>query len=71
MCRMALPKLKAQQEKYYTVDEYLELERQAVDRSEYYSGEIILMAGESDEHGIISANLSGEIYLQLKAVNYQ
>lgn len=68
---MPLPNLKAQEEKLYTVDEYLERERAAVERSEYFDGTVYLMAGESDEHGIISANLSGEIYLQLKGKDCQ
>lgn len=63
---MALPKLKAREEKLYTVDEYLSLEREAAERSEYFDGEIFLMAGESDEHGDISVNLIGELRAQLK-----
>ena len=54
---MALPKLKAKQEKLYTVDQYLEMERETLERHEYIDGEIFLMAGESDEHGDISVNL--------------
>ncbi len=63
---MALAKLKAREEKLFTVDEYLEIEREAFERSEYIDGEIFAMAGESDEHGDISVNLTLEIGNQLK-----
>jgi Uma2 family endonuclease len=68
---MALAKLKEKKVRKHTVDEYLELERAADERHEYIDGEIIQMAGESDKHGIVSANLSGEFYLQLKGKNCQ
>ncbi len=63
---MPLAELKAKPRADYTVDEYLEMERAAHERHEFIDGEIYRMAGESDAHGIISANLSGEIYNQLK-----
>lgn len=68
---MALAKLKAKPRTDYSVDEYLEMERAAVERHEFIDGEVYQMAGESDEHGIVSANLSGEIYTQLKGKNCQ
>lgn len=68
---MTLAKLKAKPRTDYTVDEYLEMERAAVERHEFIDGEIYQMAGESDAHGIVSANLSGEIYTQLKAKDCQ
>lgn len=66
---MALAKLKAREENLYTVEEYLELEREATERSEYIDGEIYLMAGESDEHGDISVSLIGELRAQLKGTD--
>ena len=63
---MALPKLKAKSEKLYTVDQYLEMEREALERHEYIDGEIFEMAGESDAHGDISVNLIVELGNQLK-----
>ena len=54
---MALAKLKPKARTDYTVDEYLEMERAAGERHEYIDGEIIKMAGESDEHGDISVSL--------------
>jgi Uma2 family endonuclease len=68
---MALAKLKVSEEKLFTVDEYLEMEREAFERSEYIDGEIVAMAGESDAHGIINTNLSGELYPQLKGKDCQ
>lgn len=50
----------------YTEDEYLALERAAEERHEYLDGEIYAMAGESPEHGAITSNLSGQLYLQLR-----
>ena len=55
---MPLAKLKTKARTDYTVDEYLEMERAAVERHEYIDGEIYQMAGESDAHGDISVNLT-------------
>jgi Uma2 family endonuclease len=59
---MGLPQLQPS----YTVEEYLALEREAEERSEYLDGVIYAMAGESDEHGDISVNLAMIIATQLK-----
>ncbi|TAE36834.1 MAG: Uma2 family endonuclease [Runella slithyformis] len=67
----ALPK------KYYTPEEYLELERVAAYKSEYYQGEIFpmgdldgdtpeAMAGAKPRHNAIRENLSGEMYAHFK-----
>jgi Uma2 family endonuclease len=50
----------------YTVDEYLAMERAAFERHIYLDGEIIAMAGESDNHGDISVNLIATVAMQLK-----
>lgn len=63
---MALAKLKSKARTDYTVDEYLEMERAAVERHEFIDGEIYQMAGESDEHGDISVNLTLAFGNQLK-----
>lgn len=63
---MGLAKPKEQTEEIYTVQEYLEMERESLERHEYIDGEIYLMAGESDEHGDISVNLVRELSNQLK-----
>jgi Uma2 family endonuclease len=50
-----------------TPAEYLELERKAEFKSEYFQGEMFAMAGASRWHGLIVTNLVGELHQQLKA----
>ena len=50
---MAVP----QHQLIFTEEQYLEFERNAEIRHEYLDGHVLAMAGESDEHGDISANL--------------
>jgi Uma2 family endonuclease len=63
---MAIPKLKRDKNYLYTVEEYLNFERASDERYAYFDGEISLMAGESDKHGIISTNLVVDVGSQLK-----
>ena len=49
-----------------TVADYLRMEWEADERHVYIDGEIFAMAGESDFHADISANLVGELHAQLK-----
>lgn len=63
---MTLAKLKEKLPKIYTVEEYLSIDRESIERYEYLDGEIYLMAGESVRHGDISVNLIREISLALK-----
>src|ERR1700722_10734804 len=42
----------------YTIDQYLAIERASEERHYFLDGEIHAMAGESPEHGDISANLA-------------
>ena len=46
--------------------EYLEIERKAEFKNEYYKGEIFAMAGATKEHNKIVAALIGELYAFLK-----
>jgi Uma2 family endonuclease len=55
-----------QPREYYTVEEYLALERAAEERHEYLDGLIYVMAGESLEHNTICANLVGILNPQLR-----
>ena len=48
--------------KYFTVEEYLELEDAAEYKSEYYQGEIFAMAGASFNHN----QIAGNVYSQLR-----
>ena len=68
---MSIPKLKRDKKHLYTVEEYLAIDRSSEERYEYIDGEIRLMAGESDAHGIISVNLTSEIHQQMKGKNCQ
>jgi Uma2 family endonuclease len=56
----------AQRRPLYTVEEYLALERDSLDRHEYLDGEIYAMAGESLSHGRICTNLTTLFGLQLR-----
>lgn len=59
---MGAPKLQPR----HTVDEYLAMERATEERHIYLDGEIIAMAGESDEHGDIGINVVTSLATQLK-----
>src|SRR5436190_18142348 len=41
----------------YSVDEYLRRERDSIDKHEYRDGEILLMAGSTPNHSLITANV--------------
>ena len=51
---------------YLTPEAYLAWERKADTKHEYLRGEIIAMSGASYQHTIITMNISGELYVQLK-----
>ena len=52
-----------------TIEEYLTRERASEERHEYLDGFVYAMAGESEEHGIISMNLSAILVSQLRGGN--
>jgi Uma2 family endonuclease len=51
---------------YISPQQYLEIERQADHKSEYFAGEMFAMAGATREHNLLSTNLTRELSLQLK-----
>src|SRR5438477_4792045 len=51
---------------FVTPEEYLALERQAEHKSEYYDGEIFAMTGASRKHNLITTNILGSLWQQLK-----
>lgn len=50
----------------FTIPQYLEIERSAQRKSEYYRGQIFLMSGASREHNLIVANLLASIHNALR-----
>jgi Uma2 family endonuclease len=44
-------------ERLYSIEEYLAMEDQNLEKSEYYDGEIIPMVGEKAVHNLIMANV--------------
>ncbi len=49
--------------------EYLQLERKAETRSEYFSGEVFAMAGGTRSHSLIATNLLRELSSRLKTTD--
>lgn len=58
------------QTRYYTPEEYLELEDKAEYKSEYRDGEIIPMTGGTTNHNKIALNLAAALKYGLKKKNY-
>lgn len=56
----------AQPHRWITPEEYLEIERAAEFRHEYYAGQMFLMPGGTLRHAIIIANAAGELRSALK-----
>jgi Uma2 family endonuclease len=56
----------AYQKRRYTVEEYLEMEKEATVKHEYFEGEIFAMSGAGDNHNEIFGNVFGEILSKLK-----
>lgn len=50
----------------YTLEEYLEVERAAPYKSEYYAGEIFAMAGASPTHNLLVAALAAALVARLR-----
>jgi Uma2 family endonuclease len=59
------------EKRYYTRDEYLELEENAEFRSEYWDGEIVPMTGGTDNHNQLAGNLYAYLRFGLKGQNYR
>jgi Uma2 family endonuclease len=60
---MALP---AHTTDYYTVEQYLELERQTGHKYEYENGEVFAMAGGTIRHSLLATNVASELRQFLK-----
>lgn len=55
-----------QQKLTVTPEEYLDSERRAETKSEYYNGEIYAMAGASPRHTVIAANVIATLHAQFR-----
>ena len=53
-------------ETFLTPEQYLEIERKAEFKSEYYGGEMFAMSGARQGHSLINWNLAGELRQQLR-----
>ena len=51
----------------YTIEEYLEMEKTATEKHEYYQGEIFAMSGAKDAHNIVAGNLYFYLRSKLKS----
>jgi Uma2 family endonuclease len=49
-----------------TIEEYLEFEKDSLEKHEYYKGEIFAMSGTLVAHNIIASNTFGLLYQKLK-----
>jgi Uma2 family endonuclease len=58
------------EKRYYTPEEYLEIEEKAEYKSEYRDGEIIPMTGGTTNHNKISLNLAVSLKIALKGKKY-
>jgi len=52
---------------FLTPEQYLEIERQAERKSEYFNGEMFAMAGAKEAHNLLVANLMGRLHEQLRS----
>jgi len=59
------------EKRYYTPEEYLELEVNSEERHEYINGEIILMAGGTPNHNKITGNFYADLNSALKRQPYE
>ncbi len=51
---------------FITPEQYLEIERKAEYKSEYFSGQMFAMAGASRAHNVITGNVVGELHALLR-----
>ena len=50
----------------YSIEEYLAMEKEAIEKHEYFQGEIFDRAGAGPRHNVIFKNLFGELIIKLK-----
>lgn len=59
------------QKKYFTPEEYLQLEETSEFKNEYYDGEIVPMAGGTTNHNEISLNFCTNFKFKMRGKNYK
>jgi Uma2 family endonuclease len=52
---------------FLTPEQYLEIERKAEYKSEYFEGEMFAMAGAREAHNLIVMNVGAELHTQLRS----
>ena len=57
------------QKKLYSIPEYLEMEKDSLEKHEYYKGEIFAMAGAGARHNVLYSNIFGNLFSALKGRN--
>ena len=60
------PGMSTQRQPRITPEQYLEQERRAETKSEYFAGEVFAMSGASQAHNLIVSNLIGTLWTQLR-----
>lgn len=63
--------MQAKEQRYYSPEEYLELETTAEFKSEYFEGQIFPMAGGLPNHNRIALNFSAALHSAFKRKNYE
>jgi Uma2 family endonuclease len=58
--------MSTQAKSHLTPEQYLEIERKAEFKSEYYQGEMFAMSGAQEAHVLITDNVCGELRQQLR-----
>lgn len=54
------------QKQHYSIQEYLEMEKAAMEKHEYYRGEIFAMSGAGKRHNVIFRNFFRDVAIWLK-----
>ncbi|MBE9207753.1 Uma2 family endonuclease [Nostoc sp. LEGE 06077] len=63
--------MQLQEQRYYSPEEYLELEVDSEEKHEYIDGQIILMAGGTPNHNKLAGNLYAAILYAIKRQPYE
>jgi len=61
----------AYNKKFYSTEEYLQMENEALEKHEYYKGEIFAMSGAGNRHNIIAINIILSLGNSLKGKSCQ